>query len=250
MSHARVCWIFSLARCGSSVTAYAGAAPWRVPVADEPFGSWDRTGPPYNYPPEQAELVRLYQETGEHITPAVVELATTVLDKIAGPAGRVVAKHPHDMIDPDEFHASFPDHYEVYLLRHPLVRLNSLYTRGWHRCISEHHDLERFKLVAGRWLEAPYRLTYESLVRDPRGFFKDLWSAWEWEFSEDDVDAAIAYQRTHYHMSSRRLSDDRPEAVRAETEWNVPDEAVRAYLDDPFVREVMAEAGWSAEVPV
>ena len=31
----RVAWLFSLARCGSSVTAYASAAPWDAPVADE-----------------------------------------------------------------------------------------------------------------------------------------------------------------------------------------------------------------------
>jgi len=37
--------------------------------------------------------------------------------------------------------------------------------------------------------------------------------------------------------------------VRSESGWAVPDEAVRAYLDDPFVREVMREAGWSERVP-
>ena len=57
----RVAWVFVLARSGSSITAYAAAAPWDLPVADEIMGPWDRTGEPYNFPPEQARLVEMFR---------------------------------------------------------------------------------------------------------------------------------------------------------------------------------------------
>ncbi|MFG0326248.1 MAG: hypothetical protein ACF8SC_03145 [Phycisphaerales bacterium JB037] len=245
---AQVCWIFSLARCGSSIAAYAAAAPWQVPVADEPFGPWDRTRPPYQYPPEQRQLKDLYWKVGEHLTPEVEALATTLFDKIAGPANRVVSKHPHDMIKPHEFRAVFPEHRSVYLLRHPLVRLNSLYARGWHKAIGPDFDLPRFKLVAGWWLDHPHRFTYEELRADPASFYRRVWSAWGWDFDPSHVERALAYQRDHYHASSRELGTQSPGAPLSESTWALPDEAAERYLADPFVREVMAAGGWTDDL--
>lgn len=251
--HARVYWILSLARSGSSVAAYGAAAPWQVPIADEVFGPWDRTGEPYNYPPEQVTLKELFWNEGEHLTPEVLTLADTVFDTIAGEAGRVVMKQPHTMILPDEFDREFTNHPErhhrsVYLLRHPLTRLNSLYARKWFGAIGENHDLDRFKVAAERWLAHPHRLRYEDLKADPRRFFSRIWDAWEWSYTEDDVDKAIAYQQSHYHANSARLGQRKPGEELSEREWALPQEAVDLYLSDPFIREVMAEAGWRDDV--
>ena len=245
--HAEVCWIFSLARCGSSVAAYGAAAPWSVPVADEVFGPWDRTGPPYNYPPEQEELRKLYWSVGEHLTPEVVDLASRVFDKIAGASGRVVMKHPHDSIRPEEFEVALKDHRHVFLLRNPLLRLNSLYARGWFKAISADHDLHRFKLVARRWLASPHRLRYEDLRKDPGGFFRRIWDAWGWRYTDADVEKALEYQRSHYHDSSAKLSKERPDEVVSEKKFALPEGAAELYLNDGFVRELMTEAGWSTD---
>ncbi|MCC6284983.1 MAG: hypothetical protein IT439_06715 [Phycisphaerales bacterium] len=240
-----ICWIFSLARCGSSVIAYAAAAPWALPVADEPFGPWDRTGPPYHYPPEQKVLKERFWESGEHLTPEVLGLAERVFDGIAKDSARLIVKHPHDMIRPEEFRTELPHHRSVFLLRHPLKRLNSLYARGWHKSIGPNFDLDRFSLVARRWLEHPHRLTFEQFRADPRAFFARLWIAFGWAFDESHLDVAVAYQQSHYHDSSAKLSDERPDAVVSEGRWCVPPEAEAAYAADPFVQEVMRRAGWS-----
>lgn len=244
----QVCWIFSLARCGTSVTAYAAAAPWGHAVADEVFGPWDRTGPPYHYPPSQESLRRLFQETGEHITPEVVRLATEVFDEIGAETGRVISKHPHTMIEPDEFLASFPEHRYVYLLRNPLLRLNSLYARGWLGSIGPGHDLERFKVVAKRWQASPHRLVFEDLRRDPRGYFAKIWEAFGWEWGEAEMEAALAYQRGHYHESSKKLSQEsKPDEVVSEGRFALPEDAVRMYLEDEVVRPLMEDVGWSTD---
>ena len=59
MSTPRVLWLFTMTRSGSSAVTYASAKALGYAVADEPFGPWDRTGPPYRYPPEQVELHKL-----------------------------------------------------------------------------------------------------------------------------------------------------------------------------------------------
>ncbi len=245
--HAQVCWIFSLARCGSSILAYAAAEPWRVPVADEPFGPWDRTGEPYNYPPEQDRLRRLFWDSGEHLTPEVVALATRLFDLIAGDGGRVVSKHPHDMIRPDEFVRAFPEHRAVYLLRNPLRRLNSLHVRGWHKSIGPDHDLPRFKTVARRWLDHPHRFTFEQFRADPAGVFRGIWDAWGWAYDESHVERALAYCSTHYHASSRQLGTRDPSKPLSEKRFVLPPEIVEHYLRDPFIVEVMQQAGWSTD---
>lgn len=252
-AHASVYWVISLARSGSSVAAYGAAAPWNVPIADEVFGPWDRTGEPYHYPKEQVELKELFWNVGEHLTPRVMELATAVFDAVAGDAGRVVMKQPHTMILPDEFDREFHnhptiEHKSVYLLRHPLTRLNSLYARNWLGSIGPNHDLDRFKVAAERWLAHPHRIRYEDLRADARAFFKRIWDAWGWDYTEADVDKAIAYQQTKYHANSAKLGQRKPGNELSEKQWAVPDEAVELYLNDPFVREVMAEAGWSEDV--
>lgn len=242
---AQNCWIFSLARCGSSVTAYASAAAFNLPVADEPFGPWNRTGAPYHYPAEQNELRERFWNAGEHLTPQIVELAQRVLGAIAADADRLIIKHPHTMIDPDEFHATMPDHREVHLLRNPLLRLNSLYARNWLGSIGEQHDLPRFTLAARRWLDAPTRMIFEDLARDPRAFFAALWDGWGWAYTDAHLDAAIAYQQGHYHDSSAKLSAKNPKRPLSQRRFALPDEAIDLYLGDPFIVELMDSVGWS-----
>ena len=98
--------------------------------------------------------------------------------------------------------------------------------------------------MARRWLEHPHRLTFEQFRADPRAFFARLWIAFGWTFDDTHLDAAVAYQQSHYHDSSAKLSDERPDAVLSETRWCVPPEAEQIYRNDPFVREVMRAAGW------
>lgn len=242
-----VCWIFSLARCGSSIAAYAAAAPFAAPVADEPFGPWDRTGEPYHYPPEQDRLRRLFWDSGEHLTEEVVDLAERLFEKIAGRSGRVVSKHPHTMIDPDEFRDRLGHHKAVHLLRNPLMRLNSLYVRGWTGSIGESHDLTRFKTAARRWLDSSHRFTFEELRADPADFFRRLWTAWGWPHDDSHVAAALEYQNSHYHASSAQLGSRRPSRPLSEKRLALPEEAIELYLADPFVRDLMERVGWSTD---
>jgi len=241
----RVCWIFSLARCGSSVAAYGAAAPWKIPVADEVFGPWDRTAKPYQYPPQQRELRDLFWAESEILSPKVLAKSDELFSILGEDAGRVVMKHPHASIRPADLMRKRPGHRAIILLRNPLKRLNSLYAREWFKAIGKDHDIHRFKRVAERWLDWPHRLRYEDLREDPREFFRRIWRAWEWDFTEQDVDAAIAYQKSHYHDSSLKLSDENPDAVLSDRKNCLTEEMVSLYLKEPFVREVMTEAGWS-----
>lgn len=275
-----VCWLFSMTRSGSSVAAYAAAWPWRVPVADEVMTSFeDRTREPYNFPVEQRALRELYLSEGERLTPSVCELAERVLGQIAergaggGGAGlvsagtgeavragegagtayagarRVVSKHPHDVIDVAEFRAAFPHHRAVHLLRNPLHRLNSIYRRDWRAIMGENHDLPRFKKIAARWREAEHRVVFDQMRSDPAGFFGAVWRAWGWEFGEAELAAAAAYQRTHYHASSAKVSvKKKPGRLYSEERFVVPREVVEMYLADGFVRGLMEEVGWSVRV--
>lgn len=229
------------------MTAYATAAAFGVPVADEVFGPWDRTGPPYRYPPEQNQLRTLFWDSDERLTPQVVALATRVFDRIAGDTDRVVSKHPHTMIDPDDFRKALPAHREIHLLRNPLIRLNSLFTRGWIKSIGERHDLPRFTLAAQRWLDAPARVVFEDLARDPRAFFGTIWDAWGWDWTDDHLDRALAYQRDHYHESSAKLSNKDPCKVLSERRFALPNEVIELYLGDPFVSNLMERTGWSID---
>lgn len=245
----RVGWLFSMARSGSSAVCYAAAAPWRLPVADEPFGPWDRTGPPFFHPPVQLLLRDAFARAQCRLTPDVAALAAQLFDELAGRHDRLICKIPHEDPDPALVRSRFGPHHRVaFLLRNPLHRLNSLYRRGWLAACGPGFDLERFKRFARRWRAHPGRLVYDQLRTDPHAFFTALYRAWRWPVTRADLDVAVAYVRTRYHHRSRRVDPSRdPSRVLAETELALPPEAVETYLNDPFVRELMVELGWSTD---
>lgn len=242
----QVAWLFSMARSGSSVVAYAAAAPWSHPVADEILGPWDRTGPPYHYPPEQRELRDLYHADRCRLTPRVVDLTQRVCGMLDRGTGLVVSKHPHTRPAPDEFTRAFPTHRAVWLIRNPLHRLNSLYARGWVGAIRSGHDLEHFKEFARSWSACPHRVVYDALRDQPRQFFASVYAAWELDAGPRELKAAADYAKHHYHESSRVVSDSlKPRRVLSETKRALPVEAVQAYLGDPLIRTLMERVGWS-----
>lgn len=249
----KVAWLFSLIRSGSSVTAYAASAPWGHAIADEPFGPWVRTGEPYHYPPEQARLKELFDASGHTIDEPVRSSASALFEALGGPTGAVIVKIPHDRPTPEDAAAAFPEHRFAFLLRNPLHRLNSVYVRGMlnpgrPRPIGPGHDLEQFKAFAARWRAQAHRVLYDDLQRDPRRFFETLFGAWEWEFTNADVEAAAAYARRHYHAASKKIAPrSNPRNVVSVAHRALPDEAIEAYLSDAFVRDLMREVGWSTE---
>lgn len=244
----RVGWIFSLARSGSSVAAYAAASPWGHAVADEIFGPWDRTVPPYNYPPDQIRLIDLFWNRGERFTPQVIDTTTRLLEQMGAPSGGVVGKHPHTAGDPEQFKRAFPTHGVVFLLRNPLHRLNSLYQRGWLEAIKQNHDVGTYRFFLGRALAHPHRVLYDDLVRRPREFFGSIYRAWGWAHTEADLDAAVAYAKGHYHGSSKNVDPDQsPDERRSEASFMLPPEAVSAYLNDRTVADFMRSVGWSTD---
>lgn len=248
----RVCWLFSMTRSGSSVAVYAAAAPWRIAVADEVLTSFeDRTLPPYCFPPEQKALRDRFHADHKRLTPAVCALLEQVCATIARQrdpaADRVISKHPHAVISDAEFRAALPHHRAVHLLRNPLHRLNSIYRRGWHAIEDEGYDLDRYKWVARRWMDAQHRVIFDDLKRDPAAFFGAIWNAWGWAFTPADVERAVDYQKSHYHASSAKLSPKKkPERLFSEGRMVLPPAAVDAYLADPFIRELMERVGWDA----
>ncbi|MFI4893129.1 MAG: hypothetical protein ACIAQ0_06790 [Phycisphaerales bacterium JB058] len=246
----RVGWVFGLARSGSSVTAYAAAAPWNLPVADEIMGPWDRTGAPYNYPPEQARLVEMFKASQSRLTPEVAALTRRLLVGLAQKqnANRIVSKHPHLRFTPEELIERFPSDRGVWLIRNPLRRLASIHARGWTSIVRPNHDLNYFREYAERWLSLPSdrTLVFESLRRDPRAYFAKIYGAWDWPFTEGDIDRAIAYQRAKYHGASGEVeSDHTPKRAVSERARTVPPEAVELYLRDPFMRDLFERLGWS-----
>lgn len=237
----QVAWIFSLARCGSSITAYAGASPWRAPVADEIFGPWDRTCDPYGYPPEQRQLVECFQDSQGRLTPSVIDLANRVIDRLSEASDRIVVKVPHVMIDPAELANAFPDHAVVHLLRNPLWRLNSLYAKGWLDAIEPGYDLERFAAALQRWQQCPNRLRFEELIADPRQYFAHLWTCWRWSYTESDLDRAVAYTQTRYHADSINAVEADSQSLHSAEAWCVPRAASRAYFNDSRVRAFLEQ---------
>ena len=143
-------WVFGLARSGSSITAYAAAAPWNLPVADEIMGPWDRTGEPYNYPPEQAKLVEMFKASHARLTPEIATLTRSLLTGLTeqSSSDRVVSKHPHLRFTPEEFAEFFPMDRGIWLIRNPLRRLASIHARGWTSIIRPNHDLDYFREYA------------------------------------------------------------------------------------------------------
>lgn len=246
----RPLFLFSLARSGSSIAAYAGAAPWSLPIADEVLGPWDRTGPPYHYPPSQARLVEAFKAEGHRLTPEVVRATRAVLGEIgaahgAGGAAAIVFKWPHLRPAPEAWREAFPDGRAAYLIRNPLHRLNSLIARGWTKSFGPKFDLERFVQFAKWWQAQPHRLVYDDLSRAPAAFFRALWQGWGLDHGEDEVAQATEYTRSRYHGDSGRSSPVEAGPVLSERRFVLPAEAVRLYLDHRFAREFMERMGWS-----
>jgi hypothetical protein len=241
----KVGWIIALPRFGSSPTAYAAAAPWDFPVADEIFGPADRTDAPYYYPPEQVDLIRL-SRGGLMMSDNVASLANTVLQKIARDAQFVVCKSPHLNPTPEEIARFFPHHRTVMLMRNPLHRVNSYLLRGTPFLDKfGPYEIEFFKIYARLWLNFPNRVLYDDLKRDPRRYFLKIYEGWGVECMDEDISKAIAYQKNHYHDFCVEETDDDPESVRSETELRLPDEAIEIYLNDPFTNDLMRQMGWS-----
>jgi len=248
MSSVRVVWLFSLARSGSSVAVYASASALGHAVADEVLGPWDRTGPPYNYPEEQGELVELFKSEGHRLTPRVVALTGLVMERIAGPSGVVISKWPHLRPSPSEWTRAFPGQATASLIRNPLHRLNSLHCRGWTGSYGEQWDLDRYRRFIGWWRERDVHLSYDEFGADARGFFARLWKGWGLEYDDAALDRAEAYAREHYHASSAVVDGRRGDApVLSERERSLPPEAVEAYLGDERVSAFMEQMGWSIE---
>ena len=254
--HARVLWLFSLIRSGSSIAAYGAGAPWGHAVADEIFGPWDRTGEPYNYPTEQDELQRAFGASSHALTPRVIDLATTVLDAIGsrerGGTGTVIVKIPHHVPTPAQVAEAWPTHRVAFLIRNPLHRLNSLYVRGWldPSPIGPAFDLEQYRAFARAWLAQPahLRVTYDMIRRDPAEMFRRLYIAWGLSFTREHVDRAVAYAAENYHHASREVTTEHSTArVVSESRNALPREAIETYLGDGEMRELFRVAGWSLD---
>jgi hypothetical protein len=241
----RVLWIFSLPRSGSSVTAYAAAHALGCPVADEPLGPWDRTGPPYDYPAIQAELVQAHL-AGQCMLedPKTIALADRVLRAIAGGSDTLVVKHPHLRPPPDQFYKAFPEHKAAWLARNPLRRLNSLYARGWTDALRPNYELDHFKAFASNWQASRHPLTFELFQNKPRAFFKLLFKAWAVKANRAMIDAAVSYAREHYHGSSKELETREPTSAMSEISLALPESAVRMYLADPEIVSMMKKYRW------
>lgn len=241
----QVCWLFSPIRSGSSITAYAAGAALGSPVADEIFGPWDRTGPPYHYPPAQRRLKEVFEASGQRLTREAEDLAAEVLTMIAGSAETVICKHPHASIGPEHILERWPAHRCVVMMRNPLWALNSLFVRGWEAAAGGGSMIRYFSIIGRRWLDDPHRLVYEHLKRDPEAFFARLFNAWGIGPTNELVRAAAEYRAEHYHHSSRdthRAED--PQRVRSERAWRLPDEILTEYLADPLMRQIFEEAEW------
>lgn len=253
----RVLWLFSLIRSGSSIAAYAAAAPWGHTVADEPFGPWDRTGEPYSYPREQDELQREFGAAAHQMTPRVVELAGTLFRKLgtcgetgAAGSGTVIVKIPHDVPTPAQVVRTWPTQRAAFLLRNPLHRLNSLYVRGWldPSPIGPNFDLEQYRAFARAWLAQPahLRVTYDMIRRDPAEMYRRFFIAWGLAFTREHVERAVAYAAEHYHHASRQVTSEHDtRKVVSESRMALPIEAVWTYLGDAEMRELFRVAGWS-----
>lgn len=243
-------WVFGLARTGSSITAYASAAPWKLPVADEILGPWERTGPPYYYPPEQVRLTRLFKASHARLTPEIARLTRTIFWELAQERGttRLVSKHPHLRFTPEELRRFFPEDRGVWIIRNPLRRLASIHARGWTSIVRPNHDLDFFRAYAERWLSLPEenRLVFESLKKDPYAYFAHIYRAWGWDATWGDIERAVAYQKSQYHgMSGEVEKENAPQRTLSDSTKSVPREAVRTYLDDPFMRDLFERLGWS-----
>lgn len=248
----RVGWIFSLVRSGSSATAYAAASAWDAPVADEPFGPWDRTGPPYNLPPIQRDLVRAFAAMGHTLSAEVVGMANELFRTLAERSGgeRVVCKCPHLLFDPSDFETWFGGrsgdvtHGHVGLIRNPLHRVNSAYARNWERLLNDPYELEVYRTFMHRWKRMPGRFRFDRIVADPESAFAELHAAIGFGGTVKHAKASAEYLRANYHASSAEVSGETPDKPKSEQGWAAPREVVDLYLADDEIATFMHEQGW------
>jgi hypothetical protein len=238
-----------MTRSGSSAVAYASAKALGYAVADEPFGPWDRTAAPYNYPREQVELHKLHLSHNEQLCAETVQLAEHVLASIAQQqqSDTVIVKMPHSMIDPAEVAKFWPEHETAFLLRNPLARLNSIYTRGWTDTIRDPFDIETVRIFLHRYMlqDPARRVTFDEFTTTPRRFFRKLWNSWGVSFSDDQIEIATRYKANTYHESSGATIEGRnPHRVLSEHRAAVPSEAADAYLNDPVIGTFLRHVGW------
>ncbi|GAB5496597.1 MAG: hypothetical protein Phyf2KO_16770 [Phycisphaerales bacterium] len=250
-------WIFSLVRSGSSAASYAAAAPWGLPVADELFGPWDRTGPPHNMPKRQAELVRAFRAVGHVLTAEIVGLAHDILRELAerdeSGKGWVVCKCPHLMFTPKDFETWFGStssqgivHHQAHVIRNPLRRVNSCYTRGWEHMLNDPYELGVYRTFLHRWQNAETKLRFEDMRSDPGAFFGALYEGWGLEASSGDIAKASDYLANHYHDSSASSRTIKGQFTpKSEARWGAPPEVIDAYLADDEMLSFMDEQGWS-----
>lgn len=242
-------WVFGLARSGTSITAYAAAHASGAAMADEILGPWDRTGPPYNYPPEQADLTDRFKASHARLTPDIIADTHRLLAMIAERerTRRVVSKHPHLRFTPEEFKAAFPEHRGVWIIRNPLRRLASIHARGWTSIVRPNHDLDYFREYAERWLaiDETRRVVFEEIKRDASAYFSRVLSAWGWPADDAALERAVAYQRAEYHGKSGEREQGRStKHSLSDVQRLAPAEAVHLYLGDPFMRDLFDRCGW------
>lgn len=249
-------WIFSLVRSGSSAASYAAAAPWNLPVADELFGPWDRTGPPHNMPKRQAELVRAFRAVGHVLTAEIVGLAHDIIRELAERdetgKGWVVCKCPHLMFTPKDFNTWFGatsaqgiEHHQAHLIRNPLRRANSCYARGWEHMLNDPYELGVYRTFLHRWNDAETKLRFEDMRATPHDFFKALYSGWGLPATDEEIGRACSYLAEQYHDSS---AEKRTVASgftpKSESGWAAPAELLDVYLADDEIHNFMHEQGW------
>ncbi len=252
-------WVFSLVRSGSSAASYAAAAPWDLPVADELFGPWDRTGAPHHMPKRQAELVRAFRAVGHVLTAEIVGLAHEILyelaERDASGKGWVVCKCPHLMFTPKDFQTWFGQshsqgiaHHSAFLIRNPLRRVNSCYSRGWEQMLNDPYELGVYRTFLARWQEASVRLRFEDMRSDPATFFRTLYEGWTLPASEGDIAKACAYLGEQYHDSSAQshLIEGEVNPI-SESVWAAPPEVLDAYLADAPMLDFMEAQGWATK---
>ena len=249
-------WVFSLVRSGSSAASYAAAAPWDLPVADELFGPWDRTGAPHHMPKRQAELVKAFRAVGHVLTAEIVGLAHEILRELAerdaSGKGWVVCKCPHLMFTPKDFNTWFGQsasqgiaHHPAYLIRNPLRRVNSCYSRQWEHMLNDPYELGVYRTFLTRWQEASVRLRYEDMRTDPASFFRTLYEGWTLPATETDIARACDYLGKRYHDSSAQSHEVSGELKpRSESVWAAPPEVLDVYLADAQLLDFMEAQGW------
>lgn len=279
--HPPIAWLFSMIRSGSSIAAYAAAAPFGGVVADEIFGPWVRTGPHYKFPPEQQTVTERFRTSAGVITPEIARAADTVFDKLArGEAGipvcapghghlltnvpeggrPIVVKMPHDHPAPAEVARIWPRHPHAFLLRNPIDRLSSIILRGMlpegssggpGTSITANWDLPQLQQFCRRWLDARDQgkaLVYDDIRRDPPAFFRALFAAWNWPADSDTIAAAVAYTASNYHAMSIQKDTGADTARPASVQKRVaPRAAIELYLSDTTVVTAMRAAGWPTE---